>query len=302
MIDRRTFLAAAAALPVACAPPVGEGPDEAAGGAADSAMAARFEAIRATLGTGARIGVAALDTGSGRRLLHDADSRYALASTFKLPLAAMVLAEAESGRLRLDEELPFAPDDPLDNSSVVAAALARGRLAIGRLAAAIVQVSDNSAANMLLRRLGGPEALTRFIRAMGDPVTRLDRYEMELGTNIAGDPRDTTTPAAMAGLVRTLVLGTRLSAGSRARLVEWLTTSVPGPDRLRAGLPATWRFGHKTGTASHGGVNDVGIAWPPGRAPIVIASYQDRGNAATPARASAHASVARLVADWSAES
>ena len=293
MIDRRSFLAAAAALPLACSRTVAEPP----GDAADRAARERFEAIRATLGAGGRIGVAAIDSGSGRRLLHDADGRYPLASTFKLPLAAMVLAEAEAGRLRLDEELPFAPEDPLDNSPVVEANLARGRLAVEALAAAIVVRSDNSAANVLLRRLGGPEALTRFIRAAGDPVSRLDRYELELGTNLPGDPRDTTTPAAMAALARTLVLGDRLSAESRGRLVEWLTTSVPGPDRLRAGLPGDWRFGHKTGTASNGGVNDVGIAWPPGRAPIVIASYQSGGDAALPARAAAHAAVGRLVAE-----
>ena len=290
MIDRRTFLAVAAALPAACSGTIPEPP--AAKGAAE-----RFEAIRAVLGPDGRIGVAAIDTGSGRRLLHDPDGRYPLASTFKLALAAMVLAEAEAARLRLDEKLPFGPEDPLDNSPVIEANLASGRLAVEALAAAIVVRSDNSAANILLRRLGGPEALTRFMRAAGDPVSRLDRYEMELGSNLPGDPRDTTTPAAMAGLVRALVLGDRLSPTSRARLVEWLTNAVPGPDRLRAGLPSGWRFGHKTGTASNGGVNDVGVAWPPGRAPIVIASYQSGGDAAMPARAAAHAAVARLVVE-----
>ena len=293
MIDRRSFLAAVAALPVACSGAV----SEPAANDLSPAARGRFEAIRATLGPGARIGIAAIDTGTGQRLLHDSDGRYALASTFKLPLAAMVLAEVEAGRLGLAEELPFASEDPIDNSPVVAANIARGRLAVEPLAAAIVRVSDNSAANALLRRLGGPEALTRFMRAAGDPATRLDRYEMDLGTNIPGDPRDTTTPAAMAGLVRTLVLGNRLSPASRDRLVEWLITSVPGSDRIRAGLPPSWRFGHKTGTASRGGVNDVGIAWPPLRAPIVIASYQDGGDAEMPARAAAHASAGRLVAE-----
>jgi beta-lactamase class A len=299
MIDRRTFLAAAAALPMACSRTAAEPPANAAAQppAADPAAAGRFEAIRAALGAGARIGVAAIDTGSGRRLLHDPDGRYPLASTFKLPLAAMVLAEVEAGRLRLDEELPFAPGDPLGNSPVVAASAARGRLALEPLAAAIVQVSDNSAANAILRRIGGPEALTRFMRSAGDTVTRLDRYEMELGSNLPGDPRDTTSAAAMAALVRTLVLGDRLAPASRARLVDWMTTSVPGADRIRAGLPADWRWGHKTGTADRGGVNDVGIAWPPGRAPIVIASYLTGGDAEAPARAAAHAAVGRLVAE-----
>jgi beta-lactamase class A len=298
MIDRRTFLAAAAALPVACSRTLDEPQANGAEPAADRAAAARrFEAIRATLGPGARIGVAAIDTGSRRRLFFDADGRYPLASTFKLPLAAMVLAEVEAGRLRFDEELPFAAEDPLDNSPVVRASIARGRLPLAALTAAIVQVSDNSAANAILRRVGGPEALTRFMRAAGDSVTRLDRHEMELGSNLPDDVRDTTTPAAMAGLVRTLVLGNRLAPASRARLVEWMTTSVPGPDRLRAGLPPSWRWGHKTGTAANGGVNDVGVAWPPRRAPIVIASYRSGGDAPSAVHAAAHAAVARLIAD-----
>jgi beta-lactamase class A len=209
----------------------------------------------------------------------------------------MVLAEVDAERLRLDEALPFAPGDPLDNSPIVEMNLARGRLPVDRLAEAIVVRSDNSAANILLRRVGGPAALNRFMRAAGDPVTRLDRYEMEMGSNLVGDERDTTTPSAMAGLARALVLGNRLSTQSRARLIRWLEASLPGPDRLRAGLPAGWRFGHKTGTAANGGVNDVGIAWPPRRPPIVIACYQDRGTTTPARRAAAHAAVARLVVE-----
>jgi beta-lactamase class A len=296
MIDRRTFLAAsaAAALGTGCAKNISRPtePEPARNVAPD-----RFEAIRSSLGAGARIGVAAIDTRDGSQLVHDPLGRYAMASTFKLPLAAAVLAAAEEGRLRLAEEIAFDPGAPLPNSPVVTEHRERGRLAAEALAAAIVQVSDNSAANLLLRRIGGPEALTRFVRAHGDPVTRLDRYEMELNSNLPGDPRDTTSPATMAALVRTLVLGDALSGSSRARLVQWLTTSVPGADRLRAGLPAHWRFGHKTGTGANGAVNDVGIAWPPGRAPIVIASYQDGGTAELPARAAAHAAVARLIAE-----
>ncbi|HEY0012245.1 MAG TPA: class A beta-lactamase [Allosphingosinicella sp.] len=294
MIDRRSFLAAsAAAFAAGCTKSVSRPtvPDPARIVAPD-----RFEAIRASLGAGARIGVAAIDTGNGAQLVHDPLGRYAMASTFKLPLAAAVLDAADEGRLRLSEEIEFAPGPPLPNSPVVSGHLERGRLPVETLAAAIVEVSDNSAANLLLRRIGGPEAFTRFVRAHGDPVTRLDRYETELNANLPGDPRDTTSPAAMAGLVRRLVLGDGLDGDAQQRLRRWLRASVPGADRLRAGLPADWRFGHKTGTGANGAVNDVGIAWPPGRPPIVIASYQDGGTAEMPARAEAHAAVARLVA------
>jgi beta-lactamase class A len=291
MIDRRTFVAGAVAL---------AGCSRAPAPAAEPKRKAdlRFEAIRARLGQGARLGVAAIDTGSGREIRFDADSRYAMASTFKLPLAAFVLDRVEAGELSLDEELPFGPGDPLDNSPTVEAHLRRGRLPVRQLAAAIVERSDNSAANILLRRLGGPAALTRFMRGCGDPVTRLDRFEMELNTNLPRDPRDTTSPAAMAALARRLVLGDVLEKENRTRLQTWLKKSVPGPDRLMAGLPSPpWLVGHKTGTGANGNVNDVAIAWRSGKAPIVIACYQSGGTAEPPARFAAHASVARLVAE-----
>jgi beta-lactamase class A len=294
MINRRTFLAASTALLAGCtrAAAPGRGGDPSPG-----KHAARFEEIGKTLGPDGRLGVAALDAGSGRWILHDADSRYAMASTFKFPLAAAILAEVDRGRLKLDALLPFAPEDPLANSPMIEANLARRALPVEQLSAAIVERSDNSAANILLRRIGGPAALTRFIRAAGDDVTRLDRYELELNSNLPGDPRDTTSPRAMAQLARTLVLGNVLTQASRDRLVGWLKSAVPGPDRLRAGIPADWTFGHKTGTGARGAHNDVGIAWPPGRPPIVIASYESGGNASPNARAAAHAAVARLLVE-----
>jgi beta-lactamase class A len=294
MIDRRFFLAAGAAFAVGACTRAGA-PDPGADAGAD---AARFEAIRATLGPGARLGVAAIDTASGRELHFDSDSRYAMASTFKLPLAAAVLALAEQGRLTLDEELPFDPGEPLPHSPSIVANLERGRLPIVQLCAAIVERSDNGAANLLLRRIGGPEALTRFVRAQDDPVTRLDRYETELNSNLAGDPRDSTSPRAMAGLVRNLVVEDSLAEQSRRHLSTWLTKAVPGQDRLKAGFPAPpWLVGNKTGTGANGAVNDVAVAWRSGKAPVVVASYQSAGTADLPARAAAHAAVGRLVAE-----
>jgi beta-lactamase class A len=287
MNDRRTFLAAgaSAALAAGCraaAPARDTGPAEAAFDAPQ-----RFEAIRATLGPGGRLGVAAIDTGSGRALRFDPDSRYSMASTFKFPLAGAVLALADEGKLSLEEKLPIPPGKLLDNSPAVERYRGEGSLSIIRLCSAIVELSDNSGANMLLRRIGGPEALTRFIRGCGDTVTRLDRYEMELNSNLPGDPRDTTSPAAMAGLARTLVLGDRLSE-----------KAVPGPDRLKAGLPSPpWLVGHKTGTGANGAVNDVAIAWRSGKPPVVIACYQSGGTADRPVRFAAHAAVGRLVAE-----
>ena len=296
MIDRRTFLAASVALAAGCRAAVPAGDSDPAQLAIDARE--RFEAIRATLGPGGRLGVAAIDTGSGRELRFDAHSRYSMASTFKFPLAGAVLALADRGKLSLEEKLPIPPGKLLDNSPVVERYREEGSLSIVRLCSAIVELSDNSGANMLLRRIGGPEALTRFIRDCGDTVTRLDRYEMELNSNLPGDPRDTTSPAAMAGLARTLVLGDKLAEQSRRHLSTWLTKAVPGPDRLKAGLPSPpWLVGHKSGTGANGAVNDVAIAWRSGKPPVVVACYQSGGTADRPTRFAAHAAVGRLVAE-----
>jgi beta-lactamase class A len=290
MIDRRTFLASALAAG-ACARAAPPAP-------ASEDLAARFEAIRTMLGPGGRLGVMAVDTGSGRELRFDADSLYAMASTFKLPLAGAMLNLADGGALSLEDKLPFGSDDPLPNSPAVERYRSEGSLSVVRLCSAIIELSDNSAANMLLRRIGGPEALTRFIRSCDDPVTRLDRFEMELNSNLPGDPRDTTSPAAMTGLARTLVVGDRLSRESRNHLSGWLTKSVPGLDRVKAGFPVPpWLVGHKTGTGANGAFNDVAVAWRSGKAPVVVACYQSGGDADETARAAACAAVGRLVAE-----
>jgi beta-lactamase class A len=298
MIDRRTFLAAGAGAVFASGCRASGPAKDSLSGAMTAQALRRLEGIRATLGPGGRLGVAAVDTGSGRQIRFDADSRYSMASTFKLPLAAAVLALADRGEISLEEKLPFPPDKPLDNSPAVERYRDEGSLSIVRLCSAIIELSDNSAANMLLDRIGGPAALTRFVRGCGDPVTRLDRFETELNSNIPGDPRDSTSPAAMAGLARALVLGDVLSEESRNHLSTWLKKSVPGADRLKAGLPSPpWLVGHKTGTGANGAVNDVAVAWRSGRPPVVVACYQSGGTADRPARFAAHAAVGRLVAD-----
>jgi len=209
----------------------------------------------------------------------------------------MVLAEATAGRLRLDEQLPFAAADILDYAPVVQANRATGRLSVERLCAAAVEVSDNSAANLLLRRVGGSAAFTRFVRAAGDAVTRLDRWEPELNENVAGDPRDSTTPNAMAGLMRTLLFGRTLVGPDGARLFAWLLGSTRGRDRLRAGFPSSWLVGSKSGTGERGANNDVAVAWPPGAwRPLVVASYVDAPDHPEERRAATHRAVAQIIA------
>lgn len=290
MIDRRNFLIGSAALAAACAEAPVVSPNS-----RRPAAAPDFAPILAALGAGARLGVFAVDTGSGRTIGHDEHSRFAMCSTFKAPLAGMVLAEVDAGRMRLTDTIPVARADLVNHSPAVEAALERGRMSIEELCAGTVQVSDNAAANLLLARLGGPAGLTAFARRCADAVTRLDRIEPQMNRVERGDERDTTSAAAMAGLMRSLLLGAVLTPASRAHLAAWMEGATTGRERLRAGLPAGWRVGDKTGTAGPYS-NDVAIAWPPGRPAIMIACYVDAPASDNAGRNAAHAAVARLVA------
>jgi len=155
--------------------------------------------------------------------------------------------------------------------------VARG-MTIAELCEAAVLYSDNGAANTLLAALGGPEAMTAYWRSIGDKITRLDDIELKL--NIPDGEHNTTTPFAMLSNLKTLLLGDALSPASRARLLGWMRASTTGVNRLRAGLPAAWQWADKTGTSAerYGMVNDIGIATPPGRSPILIAAYTAHAN------------------------
>jgi beta-lactamase class A len=218
-----------------------------------------------------------------------------MASTFKLALAGSVLSAADVGRLKLDEQLRIRPQQMFPHAPVVRAAGVGASLSLHQLCAAAVEASDNGAANLLLERIGGPPALTRFFRRCGDTVSRLDRYEMELNSNLPGDPRDTTSPAAMLHTMRTLLLGDLLKPASRQLLTSWMVNSNRGLDRLRAGLPGGWHAGSKAGTGARGAMNDLLIAWPPNRAPILIASYLDAPAAPERVRTWAHRDIAKRV-------
>jgi beta-lactamase class A len=250
--------------------------------------------------SGGRLGVVALDTGSGRRLDWRADERFAMCSTFKTLLAAAVLARVDRGAERLDRRVAVVAGDIVVHSPAVAPRVG-GTMAVGELCEATITISDNAAANLLLREIGGPAALTRWLRATGDRVTRLDRTEPALNIVPAGDLRDTTTPAAMATTTRRLLFGHVLAPSSRERLAAWLVATRTGDARLRAGLPASWRVGDKTGTwadsrTGRGTSNDVAVAWPPGRAPLLIAAYLTDSTLGGPARDAIIAEVARLAA------
>ena len=247
---------------------------------------------------GGRLGVHVLDSQSGKRIRYDDDSRYAMASTFKLPLAAALLWQVDHGAFPLKRALPITKNDLLPVSPAVEAKLAAGATAmtIGELCAAAVVQSDNAAANILLAGLGGPAGFTGFMRSIGDEVTRLDRNEPELNANVAGDERDTTTPRAMADSMLKIFTQSVLSLASRAMLIDWMSQARTGLDRVRAGLPKAWPAGDKTGTGQNGAVNDLCILYPPERRPIFAAVYLSESVLDTKALAAAHAEIGTLIA------
>jgi beta-lactamase class A len=228
---------------------------------------------------GGRLGVCILDTASGRHVGNRMDERFAMCSTFKLPLAAIVLREADGGRLRLTDTIRFSKKDLVPHAPVTSRHLDTGVMTVGALAEAAQVTSDNVAANLLLKKLGGPAAFTRLLRAAGDQHTRLDRMEPALNLVLPGEEHDTTTPRAMAETTSRFLTGDLLSPSSRELLISWMVATETGTRRIRAGLPAGWRAGDKTGTASADTmtdkINDVAIAWPTGRAPIVVTAYFD---------------------------
>jgi beta-lactamase class A len=245
---------------------------------------------------GGRLGVAVLDTASGGAAGHRATERFPLTSTFKLLAAGAVLARVDAGRMRLDERIRYGRDELVTYSPVTERHAGANGMTVGALCEATMTLSDNTAANLLLRGLGGPEGLTAWLRSIGDDVTRLDRWETALNEARPGDPRDTTTPAAMLATMQRLTLGDVLSPGGRAQLLAWLRANRTGDTRLRAGLPPGWQAGERTGTGPNGTSNDVGLLWPPNGRPLLVAAYLTEGAADMATRDAALADVGAAVA------
>ncbi|MEU5791959.1 class A beta-lactamase [Streptomyces sp. NPDC047813] len=218
---------------------------------------------------GARLGVYARNTRTGRVLAHRAGERFAMCSVFKAFAAAAVLRD-EARCAPMDKVIHYPPHDLLPNSPRTQENQATG-MAMADVCAAAIQYSDNAAGNLLLRRLDGPAGLTRFFRSLGDEVSRLDRWEPELNTAIPGDPRDTTSPEALAASIERLALGRALAAADRERFVGWLKGNTTSGARFRAGLPEGWTIADKTGTGDYASANDMGVAWTTRRTPVVLA-------------------------------
>ncbi|HKY80920.1 MAG TPA: SGM family class A beta-lactamase [Sphingobium sp.] len=246
--------------------------------------------------TGGRLGVALVDRKGALLLGFNRDERFAMCSTFKAALAAAVLMGADAGKFGLEGQVAFTKDDILDHAPVVKQNRKRGRLSMGELAQAAVEVSDNSAANLLLPLVGGPQGLTAFLRSHGDEVTRLDRNEPDLNENTQGDERDTTSPAAMAGLMARLIFRD-MHPESAKRLRGWLAASSTGDHRIKAGLPQGWTSGSKTGSCGTA-FNDVALVKAPSGEEYILAIYLDRPTVDAKAAEAAIAEVARAALDF----
>lgn len=241
-------------------------------------MAPRLHAAESSLADierrhGGRLGVFAVDTGSGRTLAHRADERFLMCSTFKGILAAQILARVDKGTERLDRLVHYTEKDLIFTSPVTKANVAQGAMSIDALCRAVLVESDNTAAILLMRSAGGPAGLTQFVRGLGDTVTRSDRYEPE--SNRYSDVLDTTTPKAIATLAQRLLLGDALSASSRAMLERGMADCKPGLNRIRAVLPTAWQAADRPGTSVDRETNDYALVRPPGRAPLLVAVYYD---------------------------
>ncbi|MEO5627044.1 MAG: class A beta-lactamase [Dokdonella sp.] len=222
---------------------------------------------------GGRLGVSILDTGNGRRVAYRGSERFLMCSTFKVLAVSAVLARVDRGAERLDRRIVFGKEAVLSYAPVTRLHAGAPGMTIAELCEAAITVSDNTAANVLLASLGGPESVTAFVRGLGDAITRLDRAEPDLNVGSPGDIRDTTTPNAMLATLQGLLLGNVLSVISRERLLTWLRATSTGINRLRAGLPAGWTAGDKTGSGSRTETNDVAIFFPPQRKPLLVTAY-----------------------------
>ena len=259
---------------------------------------ARLRDLEAAAGgsLGTRLGVHILDTASGREYGYRAHERFPLFSSFKLLASALVLHRVDAGQESLARRIPYTRDDLVEWSPVTERHADGAGMRLADLCEAAVTTSDNTAANLILATFGGPAGLTAYARRLGDAVTRLDRNEPDLNDPHPTQPLDTTSPGAMTRSVQRVALGDALSAQSRRQLQRWLLDNTTGGRRLRAGLPADWRIGDKTGTGKTG-ANDIGVIWPPGRAPLVVSAYLADSAASAPEKDATLAGVGRLLGE-----
>jgi len=295
--QRRFLLQACATLPfaIALAAKAGEHAPGSSPGAATTTTGAAVKALAALeQAAGGRLGVSALDTASGTAIAYRADERFPFCSTFKFILVGAVLARSQQHSDLLQRRVHYRREDLVHYSPISEQHVHDG-MTVAELCQAAIQHSDNTAANQLIKLLGGPAAVTAYARSIGDTTFRLDRRETMLNTAIPGDPRDTSSPAALTRSFQALVLGDALHAPQRKQLQDWLRGNTTGAHRIAAALPANWQIGDKTGTGDYGATNDIAVIWPPERAPLVVAVYYTTTDQNAPMREDVIVNAARIV-------
>lgn len=272
-------------LPIACAH--------------ESAITSDFSNQMAQLESneGGRIGVSAINTGDNQRLNYRSDERFAMCSTHKLLLVAAVLSRVDKGKDSLERLVKFSQSDIQNYAPIAKQHLGEGAMSIADLSVAAIKYSDNTAATLLLKGIGGPKAFNLYTQSLGDRVTRLDRFEPDINTNIQSDPRDTTTPSAMVNTMRKLLLGNALSPKSKELLLTWLIGNTTGDKKLRAGINSNWKIGDKTGSGENGASNDVAIVWPTDNKPWLIAVYYTDAKSSQEQQSKVIAKVGQIVSN-----
>lgn len=288
--NRRTFLLAAVSVPI-----VTIWTSWATNGNAGISAQAQLTKLERALD--GRLGVYALNTANGTQLGYHANEYFPMCSTFKVLLTSAILKRSTQIEGLMQQRIKYQQRDLVTYSPITEQYVKDG-MTVAALCASAMQYSDNTASNLLMKILGGSEAVTAFARSIGDRQFRLDRWETALNSSIPGDRRDTSTPNAMGQSLQRLALGNAIEPHLQVQLQAWLRGNTTGAARIRAGVPANWQVGDKTGTGDYGTANDIAVLWPPQRSPVVVAIYTTQGEKDAKARNDIVASAARIVVDW----
>lgn len=221
----------------------------------------------------ARMGYAEMALADGTLLAnYRAQERFPMMSTFKVLLCGAVLSRVDTRQEHLTRRIHYRQQDLVDYSPITEKHLAEG-MTVAELCSAAITMSDNTAANLLLKTVGGPQELTAFLRKTGDGVTRLDRWEPDLNAALPGDERDTTTPEIMARTLRQLLIGKVLTPTSRQQLLDWMEADKVGGPLLRSVTPAGWFIADKTGAGERGSRGIVAVLGPDGQPTRLVVIY-----------------------------
>ncbi|WP_374334602.1 class A beta-lactamase [Leeia sp.] len=294
-MQRRTFMLGSVAALLLPSFAHASNPKSDLGKVSDAIFLQQLQALQQSLG--GRLGVSVQDVQGKRTLAFQAEQRFPMCSSFKWLLAAAILRRVDEGKLSLQKRIHYGKEELLPWSPITEQHVADG-MTIGGLCEATVTTSDNPAANLLLRQLGGPSMWTEFVRGLGDKVTRLDRWEPELNSAIVNDERDTTTSAAMVADLQRLLLADALKPASRAQLLRWMRATETSGQRLRHQLPKGWTLADKTGTGDNGTAADVGLYVSPQGKPLLVAVYLTQAKQSREQQEAVIARVGELARAW----